>query len=62
MMTVFLAQATEEASESIAYKLGYGVGYVGANYFWEILMAFLVIIAASVYFFIRQSRKRSDDI
>ena len=61
-MTLFLLQASEDVSESFAYKLGYGVGYVGANYFWELLIVFLVVIAASVYLFIRQRRKRSEDI
>lgn len=61
-MKLFLLQASEDVSESFAYKLGYGVGYVGANYFWELLIAFLLIVVASVYFFIRQRRKRSEDI
>ncbi len=61
-MILFLLQESKDVSESFAYKLGYGVGYVGANYFWELLIALLLVIAASVYFFVRQRRKRSEDI
>ncbi len=57
-MTVLLLQASEEASKGFAYKLGYSVGYAGANYFWEILTFIVVLIAASVYLFIKKRKAR----
>ncbi|GHA36652.1 hypothetical protein GCM10007103_17730 [Salinimicrobium marinum] len=61
-MKLFLLQASEDVSESFAYKLGYGVGYVGANYFWELLIAFLLVVAATIYFIVKYRRNRSRDI
>lgn len=49
----------EKTPETIPYKTGYAIGYFVGGHLFEILVAFLVIVSAIIYFaFFRKNRKK----